>query len=298
MKSQLIENEKDVIIAVVGLFFIIIGVAGNLLVIIAVKRKRNLRSTTNYLLVNLAISDITNMTFLPLMIIQSHVAFHDGPLADFLCKFFLSYHVPLSASFVSILTILVLAVERYYAIVKPMREGVRLREETVRYAIIAVWIIGFTVTLPFYIYGKYHENQNDCRFTKLPTKTVSIYVISVQVIFVFLPFIVITFCYFQIIRNIYSKNSVGPQNVQARQEALERMKLVKLSLSITISFAVCFLPMCITLFFRAIDENKYDKKYYGTASILYFLESALNPMLYALQSTNFRQAFKEMFKCQ
>ena len=39
MKSQLIENEKDVIIAVVGLFFIIIGVAGNLLVLLSLSKE-------------------------------------------------------------------------------------------------------------------------------------------------------------------------------------------------------------------------------------------------------------------
>jgi hypothetical protein len=90
---------------------------------------------------------------------------------------------------------------------------------------------------------------------------------------------------------------VGPQNVALAEDILLKRRLVKLSLCVTFAYAICFFPLAITLFLKAYDD-KYDSKNYRNASVLYFLESAVNPFLYAFQSTNFRQAFKEILRCR
>lgn len=296
-RLEVIMNQN--MVAGFGLLLCIFGIIGNSMIIIAVKKKRYLRSTTNYLLLNLAISDLTSLTFLLLMPIGSEIVLKDGAFSDFLCKFFISYHVPLTASFVSVLTILVLAIERYFAIVKPMRSGLRLREDNVHIAIVTAWVIGCIATLPYYIFGSYNAITGHCshgRNFKFSLQDQAIFVLVVQFCFVFLPFVVTTFCYFQIVCDIYSKNTVRPLNIAERKETLSRRKLLRLSLSITGAFALCFIPLSVTIVMSAVDKSRFGSKYYKYASFLYFSQSALNPLLYAWQSTNFRQAFKELFK--
>jgi hypothetical protein len=210
----------------------------------------------------------------------------------------MSYHVPVTASFVSILTLTVLSVERYHAVVKPMRTGIRLREDTVKHAIIAVWFCSIALTFPYYVYSYYDTDR--CIFAvSLHKVLISIYFLIAMAIFLFfIPFFIITFCYFQIVRELYFKTKVGPQNIAAQEEARSKRKLVKLSLSITIAFVVCFFPMFITLILSAYDKETFPVKAYQVASIFYFLGSAINPLLYAFQSTNFRQVFKEMLLCR
>lgn len=295
MKSKVVENTRDILLLVVVVIFISIGVVGNLLVVMAVWRKRSLRSTTNYLLCNLAVSDVINLSFLPLMAIQHKVQIKEGVLADFLCKFF-SYHIPLTASFASIVTLLVLSIERYHAVVKPMRSGFRLREETVHYAIILVWLFAICLTLPYYIFG--YSARGQCRHN-LPSDAIESYVIIVMSTVVIVPFFVISFCYFEIVRDLYLKpKQVGPQNVEIAEDQLVKRKLVKLSLYVSLAYIICFFPMAITLFLNAYDGNRFDSKLYQNASVLYFLESSLNPLIYSFQSSNFRQAFKELLRCR
>ncbi|XP_031560590.1 somatostatin receptor type 5-like [Actinia tenebrosa] len=295
MKSKVIVNTRDVLVLVLAVLFISIGLAGNLLVVIAVWKKRSLRSTTNYLLVNLAVSDIINLTFLPFIAIQHYVWFEEGILADFMCKFF-SYHIPLTASFASIITLLVLSIERYHAVVKPMKSGFRLRQETVHYAIISVWAFAICLTLPYYIFG--YSRKSKCRHN-LPDDAIESYVIIVMLTVVIVPFFVISFCYLQIVRELYLKpKQVGPQNVEIAEDQLVKRKLVKISLFVSLAYVICFFPMAITLFLNAYDEGKFGSKHYRNASILYFLESAVNPLLYSFQSSNFRQAFKELLRCR
>ncbi|XP_031565296.1 somatostatin receptor type 5-like [Actinia tenebrosa] len=292
-------DTQQLILASIGFAIVIFGIAGNLLVVIAVWKKRFLRSTTNYLLVNLAVSDILNLVFLPFMLLQLYAIFEGGPFADFLCKFIMSFNVPLTASCVSILTLIVLSVERYHAIVKPMKEGMRLREETVKYAIITVWLSGIALSLPFYIFGHYDTTKHRCKLVEAVYKyTSSIYFISIGLlILIFVPFLIISFCYFQIVRELYFKSKVEPQNVAAQEDARTKRKLVKVSLTVTLAYVICFFPTAITLCLGAYDRAKYGSRGFQMASLMYFLESALNPLFYACQSTNFRQAFKEVMKC-
>lgn len=296
MKSKVIENTRDVLVLTLAVLFISIGLVANLLVVIAVWRKRSLRSTTNYLLVNLAVSDIISLSFLPFIAMQENVWIEEGILADFLCKFFFNYHIPLTASFASIVTLLVLSIERYHAVVKPMKSGFRLREETVRYAIIIVWAFAICLTLPYYIFG--YSRKNKCRHN-VPDDAIEIYIIIVMLTVVIVPFFVISFCYIQIVRDLYMKpRQVGPQNVEMAEDQLVKRKLVKLSLYVTLAYVICFFPMAITLILNAYDDKRFSSKLYKNASILYFLESSVNPLIYSFQSSNFRQAFKELLKCR
>lgn len=273
------------------------GIAGNLMVVIAVWKKRSLRSTTNYLLVNRAISDVLSLVFLPLMVIQTYVRFEEGILADFMCKFIMSFHVPITASFVSTITLVVLSVERYHAIVKPMKTGFRLREDTMKYAYTAVWISATVLTLPIYIYGYYDRKR--CHFLASISKTAeSVYKLLVMTTIVFIPFCIISFCYFQIVRELYFKKKVGPQNLAAQEETRNKRKLVQVSITVTVVFMVCYFPLASTLFLSVHDVHGFDMSIYQKTSTVYFMESIFNPILYIFQSTNFRNAFKEILRCR
>ncbi|XP_031574909.1 somatostatin receptor type 5-like [Actinia tenebrosa] len=277
---------------VLGPLLFLIGIIGNFLIVIAVWKKRSLRSTANYLLLNIAAADIICLVFLPLTLVEKYLSFQ-GLFSDVLCKFFVSFHVPLTASFASILTLVVLSVERYHAVVKPLNAGKRLREGTVKYAIIAVWITAILLTLPTYIYSVY-QNTSKCDYS-LQEKYQKIYVSILMSLAVFIPFIVIIFCYFRIIRELYFKNKVEPQNVAAEEDARAKRKLVKFSLSLTSAFILCFFPLTITVILDKLYGG-FATKIYNYTGFIFVLQSVLNPFLYTFQSTNFRQAFKEMLK--
>lgn len=271
---------------------VLIGILTNLLVVVAVWKRRSLRSTTNLLLVNLAISDIISLSFLPMSTIQSFSQFDEGPLADFLCKFLISWHIPVTASYASIFTLTVLAVERYHAIVKPMRTGIRLRDDTIKYAILCIWLIAVIVSSPFYIFG--HFENNHCIFDKTTASSKLYYVLFCAVFIIFGPFFLILYCYIEVAREFFN-NKVSPTNIVAAHEATQKRKLVRIAFLVTLAYMFCFFPVIITY---GLSRMGHSSAYFKVAVVLYFLEPVFNPLLYSFQSSNFRQVFKEILKCK
>lgn len=294
MKSKLIDNARDYLVATVGIMVYIFGIVGNSMVVIAVWKKRSLRSTTNYLLVNLAISDILSFLFLPLMLVQSWASLEPGHFADFLCKILISFHIPATANVVAIFTVTLISIERYHALAKPMKIKKRLRKDTVGYAVASLWILGILFILPYYIFGRFDVNLKSCVAVS-QIKGFDIYQIVATAGIVFIPFFTTSFCYFQIVRELYFKKKVEPGNVQSADDARDKRKLVKLSLSITLAFGVFMCPVFIALILKSIDGNTFEQ-YFKITAVVFFSEAAVNPIIYTFQSTNFRQAFKEILK--
>lgn len=285
----------SLIVSFVALF----GIFGNCLVVVAVKKKRSLRSTTNYLLVNLAISDIITLVFAHFGILQSFIKLKNGVFADILCKVFISFNVPCTAIFSSIFTVTVIAIERYHAVVRPMRSGIRLRRETIKYAVIVIWVLAMLLTLPLYVIIYYEEKMRICRYNITRIKSEEeVYRMFCMILIVLLPLITMTFCYFEIIRDLYFKNAVSPQNIATVEEVQNKRRMIKVALYVTLSFLVCYLPALIITFISAsgYSDMKSNSRAMVLAWVLFFLEPVINPVIYAFQSTNFRGAFKEILR--
>jgi hypothetical protein len=178
-----------------------------------------------------------------------------------------------------------------------MNTGVRLRENTVKYANIGVWLTGAILILPFNVSGQYEAASRSCKheFDSNQNKAHKVYKVFLTVIVVFIPFFVICFCYSQILRELYFKNKTGPQNVVAQEEASEKCKLFKLSVTVTFVFVIFLFPLAINIGMKFFDNREYS--YYSKFALMaFFLHSGINPLVYAFRSTNFRQAFKEILR--
>ena len=113
--------------------FFITGLIGNVLVIRIVHTTRDMHTTTNYLLANLAVGDvITILCLFPSFLIYNQP---DYPVGKFVCK---SSTIGSTSLLCSSFTLTVLVVERYHALLKPFRTGLRLKEDNIKQAIAAV----------------------------------------------------------------------------------------------------------------------------------------------------------------
>lgn len=288
------KDTKSYIVASAG-SLILLGSLGNILVIVAVYKKRYLRSTTNYLFINIACSDIISAVFLLSFVIARAFPPEKGNLGDYLCKFIISLHIPFSASFSSILTLTTIAVERYHAIVKPMAYGRRLQVEQVKYVLIGIWVSAFAVSSPIYYYSFF--DGDECLYS-ISVSSRNSYLKTLIILTVFTPFFTISFCYTAVLRELYFKSStIWPPTGSTQQEAIEKRQLFRVSALVTSAFIAFYLPLAVILFMSTFDKNEFDSKYYKYPSILFFLETVVNPIVYASQSSNFRRAFKELLPC-
>ena len=134
----MVETESvSFILSCCSIPFYIIGLIGNVLFIRIVQKTREMHTPTNYLLASMAVSDVFTI-----MTIAAHrFAFsqyvNDENFGHLVCK--ASADITTFAIVLSI-TLTVLAVERYNALLKPLRTGLRLSEDNIKKAIALIWV--------------------------------------------------------------------------------------------------------------------------------------------------------------
>jgi len=89
--------------------FLVVGFIGNVLVIRIVHKTRDMHTPTNYLLANMAVSDVITILLWPLYFFE---------VGNFVCKSLVLCEISIT---ISSITLTLLAVERYHALLKPLR---------------------------------------------------------------------------------------------------------------------------------------------------------------------------------
>ena len=274
-----------------------------------VHKTPSLHTTTNYLLMNLASADLLTLSFCPgLYDFALHNVYLEGFSGDLICKLFAGNAVVPITINVAVLTVCAIAVERYLALLKPFRSNLRIDEDKVKYVIAFMWLLALLSCIPDIQANTYNISSS----TKYPCKRPW----SLDEYFLHKPFIVFTcvgfgvmssvillFCYFEIIRGLYFTKTICSESSVTGRERQEKKQLAQLLIWLTIIFAVCSLPFAVFFIFLILSEYKFVQDNYNTLYLLHrtsrfflFSNSFCNPLLYALQSSNFRDGFKKIYQ--
>ena len=160
------DSSVEVFIKAAAYFLILlVSLIGNLLVLIVIRTNRQLRTSINYFVFNMAVSDLfTPLTIVPVRIVQiissSDAWKVDSPwiLGDILCK--LAYFLPDVSLVVSVESLLLISMDRFIAVVFPLRA--KLITAKARFICIGcTWIIAIAVNAPyFYTHRLFSDNNN------------------------------------------------------------------------------------------------------------------------------------------
>ncbi|XP_068707241.1 neuropeptide FF receptor 2-like [Montipora foliosa] len=266
----------------------IVGILGNVLVIRIVHKTPEMQSVTNYLLANLAVSDIITIFHTwPSMLLERNVV-----LKEFDCRW-MAFGFTVS---VSSFTLMVLAVERYHALLKPFKIGLRLKQENVKRAIAIIWISSVLIFLPNAIMeSKWSEVVHFC----FPSSKA--YFFASFSIIMYIPLVVFLYCYGSLIKGLYFGNKICASLADRQEDrACEKKKLVITFMLATAGFVIGYGPVVTsyTLAVIGATHGNYSSVVVPILEFNYFCSLCLNPVLYAFRSMNFRQGFKRTIFCR
>ena len=177
---------------------------GNILIIAVVYRTPTLRTSTNYYYVNMAVSDfLACLTAWPLYltdeIITSSGSLIQGPLATAGCK--VGVYVRMVSTSVSILSLVLMSVDRFIDIVFPLKASMLTRKLRVA-MLFATWSISLGYCIPLFYYSKVEDvgKETFCRFAWNNSFAIVIYYATGISMINIAPLIAIVILYSRIMR--------------------------------------------------------------------------------------------------
>ena len=274
----------------------ICNVFGNLLVILVLHRRQKLCGSPNTsLLLALAHSDFwfSIYTFVDIIVLSNQASF-------VYFEFFLN-------ALASIYIYVALAVERYFAILKPFVHMRRATKSLLGKVIVIIYILAGALSAPGYYFGNARQHlEHSWRNTttntaaKAPVLFETLSTVYSFVLFVFgliLPSTVIIFCYSRVIYHAwFNANENRATNAGLVKS---RRKLTKLFILVTIVFIITWSPTFIRLLVTRYGVRNQDTlKFELFAMLLGLVGSTANPVIYSFRCPKFRQEVAKLLTCR
>ncbi|KAM4693637.1 neuromedin-U receptor 1 [Discoglossus pictus] len=306
-------------ISIVYLLIFVVGGIGNTLTCIVIIKHKIMRTPTNYYLFSLAISDLLVLLLgMPLELYElwSNYPFLFGSSGCYFKTLLFE-----TVCFASILNVTALSVERYIAVVHPLRAKYVVTRNHAKRVIITVWVISVLCSVPntslhgiFYIFivGKgMVPGSTVCTLVR-PRWIYNLVIQITTIFFFFLPMCTISILYLLIglqlkkekVLQVLEARSGGDadsyQNVRLQQERNRRRQVTKMLFILVVVFGICWAPFHTDrLVWSFIDHWTVERHQmfafvHVISGVLFYLSSAVNPILYNLLSTRFREMFKEV----
>lgn len=296
-------HEVDIVLRTIFSLLIVVSIAGNTLVCLVVIRFPFMRTAMNYLLVHLAICDMLVGVFLfPRRVINGLYDHPTGPFGDFLCKFVTWGNMGWMIASASTYTLVAIAWERYNAIVHPLKR--RFSKKQIRCIIMLCWFLACLVSLIEIITLVYNPKTKGCDFLYVKKlgpwaqkADPAIWLIAIGI----LPFLVMAVFYGQVIKVLWW--SIPSNDITRQALQISRKRVTKSVVIVTILGFLFWNPNLIFFFIvnftpksesPVSDLQSATPIFYAVSHNFIFLNSAINPFIYALQHTRFRKCIKRI----
>ena len=284
----------------------VISLVGNTSIGIIVYKTKTMRKPINFLIVNMAMSDFLLPIFLfPRIVTDLYVDswLINGPLGQALCKLVIFLQDVSSA--VSIQSLVLITVDRFGAVVFPLRSPL-ISSKLCPFFILATWIIAMAFFIPYLLVYKlvtYPPLLCVRQWTQVFGESSSErnYFMALYIISFYIPLVFISILYLTILLKLKSQKKPGEQSVNTEQQRKTRERnVLKMSIAIVLGFAVCWLPFSIiNLIIMFANENNTSLscgliRLRDISILVSQTNSAINPCICFIFSGNYRQGLKNL----
>jgi hypothetical protein len=274
----------------------IFGSFNNILVTLVVWKNKEMQNPTNLLLTNNAVAEFLQVLVSCTMVVLFNLAARTKTFSpqqeDVIFKSLSSmrvlYILPI---LISMITLAIVAVERYNALIYPMKIRRRLNKRGAKISICVVWVASVTFSLPVAEGGFIGAELHIELFY---------YVFGLSTATVFISGFVVIFCYGRIIFAIFITKTVCNQlnqtcPVARAQDSKHKKNIVKMLLSVTLIFVFTKFP---PLSYSFLILSGIDPGFHCSILLIFFghISALLNPLVYLVYNSNYRDGTRSLLR--
>ncbi|XP_041673428.1 somatostatin receptor type 5 [Cheilinus undulatus] len=279
-----------VLIPLIYIIVCIIGLGGNTLVIHIVLHYSKIESVTNIYILNLAIADELFMLGLPFLAVQNTL--QSWPFGSFMCRLVMT--VDSINQFTSIFCLTVMSIDRYLAVVHPIRSSKWRHPQIAKVVNSTVWALSFLVVLPVVIFANIQKAGGTCNIAWPQPANIwrAAFIIYTSTVGFFCPLLIICLCYLLIVFKIRSSGKKVHATSTKRRKS-ER-KVTRMVVIVVAVFVFCWLPFYALNILNLLVSlpSEYQGLYYFVV-VLSYANSCANPIVYCFLSDNFKRGFRK-----
>ena len=288
---------------------IIVSLVANSLIVILVCKTPNLKKPINYFIANMALSDLLYpISWIPwnLSSLHTNSFLIDGQLGQALCKLLLFF--PTVSITVSIQNLILIAVDRFGAVVFPLRSPL-IRSKLCLFFILTTWIVAVAFNSPdlfSYELVEYPEGTWCVLGWKKafgePSSFAS-FALAFYILFIYIPVLLLIILYSIIVIKLKTQAHPGEQSTNTQQQRNRRNKnVLHMSIAIVTVFVFCLLPYSINNLIILYQDTLTHFSwsfwiYYRVTDYMGYAYCAINPVICFMFSRNYRKALKRLIKC-
>ena len=263
----------------------VLALFGNLLVCYAVYRNPRLRCPGNYYIISLALTDILQASCtMPLSVVFLATSY--WPFGTPVC--YVGAITKLSLAITSLYTMTLMALNRYYKIVKPSKYQAIFKKNFIVITASVAWAIPiFVVLLVAFVFS---EGAKPSPLYAVCLLEYDDIIFSCVYLVFFTPYFIIGFCYYKIYRVVKTHNA----NVSWQTSNIEDVKVSKTLFATVVGFVCLWLPAHIAFFVSTLKGYSYLSRFLSLlAAFLVFTTSCVNPVIYGFMNRAFKSEFQK-----
>ena len=284
--------------SVLGGLLSIITVAGNGIVIYLIVTRHRLHTTANWFILSLAIADLFLGSSFFLTEILSNVLSY--PTRNYIIWYAIgSFLAAASATNLCLLTL-----DRYIAIVKPLKYVTFMTTRRVVLLISTAWLASFLPHFVLFLRFVIFTTPED------PNEILKGFMIFDCVVFETLPIVILPFAtghLFTVARRHSRQTAVLMAQLRFNQR-IENNKpfaqnretsSAKMIVVAVMVFVICYInELCYTVLYQLPDKKTQPNEvFFYIMELLYIVNSAVNPVVYAFFKKDIKKSLRNMFHC-
>lgn len=302
-------NTEKALFGISVILMLITALVMNVLVCFVVHRNRLLRQQfSSVFIVNLAVCDLL-MAILAMPFSLTALLHSSWPFGGFLCHFtgFTNQIFGISA----ILTLAMISIDRFYAVIKPLKYRAKMTMQKAIWSIVYVWIqaLIFSVVPAANKWYVFNEKYLFCTFT-FRDETEIVFTSCLYLFNFGLPLLVMLVAYYKIFKvarlhsqriapAVFTLGTFGITklvNIRKETGRQREAKAARKILVVIAAFLCCNAPYT-TIRLLELTKGNIELPHSVTISAkwLNFLKSSLNPIIYGLLQRRFRNALVSIF---